>query len=280
MALSNDSSLNRSRQSCPGTPPLPGCKCSIALNPPPDRPDPAIYSQIPRLSSGLDVTWNNPDITLFAPPLLVGGDWQVDRHWFLDHASISVHNLSTTAAAINTLVSVSTGALGIGMPRDPVVTQLLSLAGGETRVIDVPFSFPPAITLDGLDEYAGMALVVDISHPYDADKTNNHGESITGLALINRIDPAGGVVLLLKPISISLGNTTAVPLVYVLTVAPNTVSAQVEPAQVTVAPGATGTAFLRYSLPPAGPVSGAVTILAHDLQGNFIGGLTEMIYSN
>lgn len=281
MPLRDSSSINRSRQSCPGTPSLPGGNCSIVLNPPPDRPDPAIYSQRPRLSAGLEVTWNNQDITLFAAPSFVDGEWQFDSHWFLDHASISIHNLSTTAAAINTIVAVSSGPLGIGMPRNPVVTQLLSLKQGETRTLNIPLGAFVA-RLDVVDGvYAGEALFVDISQAYDADTTNNHGESVTGLALIRRYDATGAlVVLILKPIPISLGNTTAAPLVYVLSLASNTVAAQVNPTQVTVAPGATRTALISYTLPPTGPNATSVTIFAHDLQGNLLGGLTQLIYSD
>jgi hypothetical protein len=260
---------------------LPASRCSIQLNPPPFRPDPAIYTQSQRLAAGLDVTWNNSDITWFKPPVNANGKWQIDIQPAM---SISIHNLSAKAAAINTTVTVSRSALGIGMPRSPVVTQVLSLAAGETRVISVPLLvaaliIPGFIVIDfqtGQEEGTviagteyGAAIFVDISHPYDSDASNNHGESVTSLALL-AIEP--------PPMPIVLGNATAAPLNYVLSLAPNTVSARINPDHVTVAPGATGFTFLSYTLPAIRPFSSSVTILAHDQQGNYIGGFTQFLY--
>ena len=260
---------------------LPASRCSVQLNPPPYRPDPAIYTQSQRLAAGLDVTWNNPDITWFQPPVYANGKWQIDIQPAM---SISIHNLSARAAAVNTTVTVSRSALGIGMPRSPVVTQVLSLAAGEARVISVPLLvaaliIPGFIVIDfqtGQEEGTviagteyGAAIFVDISHPYDSDPANNHGESVTSLARLTIEAP---------PMPILLGNATAAPLDYVLSLAPNTVSARIAPAQVTIAPGATGIAYLAYTLPATRPFSTSITILARDQQGNLIGGFTQFVY--
>jgi hypothetical protein len=259
---------------------LPASRCSIQLNPPPFRPDPAIYTQSQRLAAGLDVTWNNPDITWFQPQVYADSKWQFNMQ---PGMSISIHNLSAKAAAVNTTVSVSRSALGIGMPRSPVVTQVLSLAAGETRVISVPLLIAALIipgfiiidfqTGEETTEIAGTelgaAIFVDISHPYDSDASNNHGESVTSLAFLSIEAP---------PIPILLGNVTAAPLDYVLSLAPNTVTARITPTQVTVAPGATAIAYLSYTLPATRPFSTSVTILARDQQGDLIGGLTQFLY--
>jgi hypothetical protein len=278
---SRDSLFVKSRGSCPGTPSQPGGSCSIIVNPPPYRPDPAIYTQSQRVAAGLDVTWNNPDINWFQPPTYAGGKWQINIQPAM---SISIHNLSAKAAAINTTVNISRSSLGIGMPRSPVVTQVLSLAASETRVISVPslitpFLIPGSIIIDfqtGKEDGAafagtayGTAIFVDVSHPYDSDTSNNHGESITSLAQL---------IFEESPIPIFLGNATAASLNYVLSLAPNTVAAQITPNHVTVAPGATGFADLSYTLPTTRPFSTSVTVLAHDQQGNYMGGFTQCLY--
>lgn len=283
MARTETSARAHHQSWCSGGTRRPAGQCSINITPPPDRPDPAIYSQAPRLSTGLQATWDNPDIALFTPPTYGGGAWQFDGPGMLNPATISIHNLSTSAAAINTRVAVSLGGhAGIGVPRFPVITQLVSLAAGETRALSIPL-FPPYINVDvnGL-RHTGRALFVDISHPYDIDTANNYGEGVIGLALIDRRDPAGAVLVgaTLPAIPISLGNTTGAPLVYVLSVSPNTVGAQISPAQVTVAPGDTGSARLSYTLPAMSPFDTSVTVVARDPQGNLLGGYTQRLYSN
>src|ERR1700743_2413533 len=99
------------KASCACETSLPASRCSIQLNPPPYQPDPAIYTQSQRLAAGLDVTWNNPDITWFQQPVYADSKWQLNMQPAM---SISIHNLSAKAAAINTMVAVSRSALGIG----------------------------------------------------------------------------------------------------------------------------------------------------------------------
>jgi len=281
MATTDSLSRARNRSWCSGTALPPSCQSAIRITPPPDRPNPAIYGQAPRLSAGLQATWDNPDITLFGTPSYGGGAWEFDLAGMVNPASISIHNLSTTAAAINTRVAVSLGYAGIGVSRIPVVTQLLSLAAGETRAISVPL-FPPYINVDinGLRR-SSRALFVEISHPYDADTANNYGEGALNLVLIDRRDAAGAVIVGFGPdIPITLENNTAAPLVHVLSVEPNVVAAQISPAQVTVAAGSIGTAQLSYTLPVTSPFETSVTVIARDLQGNLLGGLTQRLYSN
>ncbi len=221
-------------------------------------------------------------MALFPAPGYGGGVWQFDAPRMLDPVAISIHNLSTSAAAVNTIVAVSIGLYpGIGVPRTPVVRQLLSLAAGETHVLSVPIN-PPFINADvnGL-RHTGRSMFVELSHPYDADTSNNYGESVVSLALIDRRDAAGAVVLGAEPrLPISLGNTTAAPVVYLLSVAPNTVAAQISPAQVTVAPGDSDSVQLSYSLPATSPVDTSVTVVARDPQGNLLGGFTQRLFSN
>lgn len=254
---------------------LPGCACSIAVNPPPNRPDPAIYSQAARVSAGLDAAWDNPDIKVFAPPNYVGGEWLRSEPWLFDRAEVSIHNRSPTVSAINTVVRVTRGRYGIGMQRTPVVTQLLSLGPGDTTKLDLPLgAFHPIYHDNSGHEVriTGHTLFVDITHPYDADVTNNRGESVVGLATIATRLSQG------NDLPIPIGNYTDQPLTYVLSLLPNNVTAQINAPQVTVAPESSQLLYLHCNIPPTKPFSTSITLLAEDLEGHLLGGLTQYLY--
>jgi hypothetical protein len=266
MPIRNNSLMTRATRWCSSAATLPGCKCSIEINPPPNRPDPAIYSQAPRLAAGLDATWNNPDIKWFVPPAYVAGRWQFPTTGFgwqslLDHAEISIHNRSAVAAAINTVVRVSRAPFGIGTKRTPVVTQLVSIAAGQTITFNTPLGAATSEVIRG-----GEALYVDISHPYDADTANNHGESVVSL------QGSGNTY------SIPIGNFTEQPLVYVFSLAPNNVAAQISDTQLTIAPQDQKFVQISFTIPPTRPFETSVTLLAHDLQGKLLGGVTHQLY--
>jgi hypothetical protein len=73
---------------CSRRPGLGVCKPAIAAQPPPDRPDPAIYSQAPLLAAGGTATWDNPDIVLYATPQHTSGGWSIAPQWFLYNALV------------------------------------------------------------------------------------------------------------------------------------------------------------------------------------------------
>ena len=245
---------------------LPGrCRAAITLNPPPNRPDPAIYSQAPVLATAGAATWDNPDIVVYATPQLVGGEWR-ETQWILNNALVSVHNHSMKAAAINTRVDVSYGPVGIGMPKKPLMSQMISLAAGGMQQLSIPI--PPAVLSQ--PEQA-LALFVDLYHPFDSDTTNDHGESSSVITLVGAGIGAGT--------SFDLGNTTNSPITYNLTAEPNTVQADVEFAQVTVAPGATQSVIVAW-IAPSGTTATSFTVIARDGQGNLQGGFTNLLYSS
>jgi len=272
----------RRPSSCIGQPSLGGCQSSIVLSPPPNRPDPATYSQAPLVTANDPVTWASPDVSLYAPPTYDGNSWQFDMNWFLNRALITVRNRSNSVPAVNTVVAVSGSELGIGLPRGPIFTQLVSLAAGEVRQLSVPFEY--TIIDIGSDVGAhgwetGLALFVDISHPYDADTDNNHGECVTALMLRKPLIPGGEVVLFgIDTLAIKLGNTTGSPKNYALSILPNSVSAQVAPAQITVAAGDVQTARLSFTRPLSHGVSTNVTLIARDPGGNLLGGMTVQLF--
>jgi hypothetical protein len=171
--------------------------------------------------------------------------------------------------------------VGIGLARETIATQLISLAPGEVRQLPVPIRYYRAIDLDtdlGAHGFeTGDGLVVDISHPYDAQTDNNHGESIIALIYRRRPVDSGGVPFA-DAIPIALGNPTAAAREYVLSVLPNSISAVVTPSHATVAPGALTHLPLNYVRPTNGGVDANVTIVARDPGGNLIGGMNVHFY--
>lgn len=250
---------------CSRRPDSGGCSPAIDISPPPDRPDPAIYSQEPFLSAASAATWDNPDIVLYAAPQHTGPSWRIAEGWFLDNVKVTVRNRSLTAAAINTRVAVSYGPVGIGMPRTPLTTQLVSLEAAGSRQLIIPL--PPAVLAQ---PEKALALFVDVSHPYDLDATNNHGESISIISLIG----TGGS----GAIPIKLGNSTAAPIAYALSVQPTNVAVSLSTSHVTVAPGATGSVIASYGTLLPTPSQTSFTVVARDALGNLVGGFTSLLF--
>jgi hypothetical protein len=108
-----------------------GCRMTPTV--PPQRPDLATYSQREQISLGHAPTWNCPDITTnnYFP-------WKLLPTFF-----VNVRNLSTVASAINTLVTFSTSAFGIGMTPTPMSSQKLNLGAGQTAALS--FAVPAAL---------------------------------------------------------------------------------------------------------------------------------------
>lgn len=264
--------INRSKR-CLSLPASGGCNCSIGVNPPPNRPDPSIYSQAPLLADGTAATWDNPDIVLYQTPQYTDGQWQMPAGWFLNNVLVTVRNKSQRAAAINTVVAVSYGPCGIGMARTALATQLVSLAGGAAQQLSIPL---PAAVLHPADGRPEAAIFVDLSHPYDLDQMNNHGESISAIELTQPDDDRVGGF---NAVPIRLGNLTANPITYVLTVEPNNVGASLSATNVTVAPGAIGGVVANFGAPGLSPSQGAFTVVARDMLGKLAGGMTYRIYS-
>jgi hypothetical protein len=176
-----------------------------------------------------------------------------------------VRNNSATAAAVNTIVAISYAPMGIGMPRTPLTTLMLSLLAGETRQLSVPL---PAAVLNAPVKSVG--LFVDIAHPYDANLTNDHGANMIGIVLLEA--GRSGVQ------TIALGNTTSSPITYNLSIEPNTIGATLSSTSVTVAPGATGGVGANFPAPANPPGQTEFTVVARDDSGNLLGGFTTALY--
>jgi hypothetical protein len=278
MVNSDRTAVERSRGSCIGPASLGCCQSSITLWPPPNRPDPATYSQTPLVAAGDAVTWASPDVSTYGPPNYDGTQWQFDQSWFSkNQAVVTLRNRSNSVPAINTGVALYGSGVGIGLPRHLITTQLVSLAGGEVRQLTVPLSGFGYEILDPPNGWhTGWALFVEITHPYDADTENNHGEYVSWLVSRPRLGPSQAV-LIPDAIPIQLGNITDSPRDYVLSILPNSVSAQVQPLQLTVAPGTIQDALFTFDR-PSSYGNASVTLIARDLSGNLLGGVTVQLY--
>ena len=133
--------------------------CCVSLEKPPDKPDPAIYTQQEIISQGMMPTWNNPDI--------ITNHWDP---WTLDKIpTATVRNLSGTVGAINVQVTFSYAQFGIGFNRIPVASHVINLPPGGEQTLD--FTLSPAVA-------AGppfLSTWVNIVPSADKRSTNNEG---------------------------------------------------------------------------------------------------------
>src|SRR3989442_793607 len=91
--------------------------CCLSLQVPPDRPDPASYSQEERLAQGLIPTWDSPDMKIY--------DWNPWR--LLPESQVTVRNLSASASAMNASVHFFTSPFGLGTQRTLFSTKIVNL---------------------------------------------------------------------------------------------------------------------------------------------------------
>jgi hypothetical protein len=94
------------------------------------RPDPLIYCQGYLLAQGLGVTWDNPDIQVYAIgpsgelTAISSNDLQADTTYEIQ---ATVHNGSTTAPAIGMPVEFSVLSFGIGTTSTPIGVDTVDL---------------------------------------------------------------------------------------------------------------------------------------------------------
>jgi hypothetical protein len=230
--------------------------------PPPDRPDLAIYSQDEQFASGAAPTWDNPD--------LLTNYWNPFK--LLAEISVTVRNLSPTASAVNGQVSVYISTFGLGMPRQLLSSQALSLPPGQQATLLYPLS---QAILNAAEQRIGT--YVTISHPHDARGINNAGAQLIADAFISVVGRSFGVTF---PVM----NPVAAPQVLTLGVLPNDLNAVISPATRAFAPLEQIMATLTLQVP--GSIHGApgaaarrdATTVARGADGKVIGGLTYVIW--
>ncbi len=197
-------------------------------------------------------TWDNPDmVTNSIKP------WEL-----LPEALISIRNRSATASAVNAMVHLFTSDFGIGMPRDPLSTKVVSLVPSQ----QVQLSFPLSQAILAGDRRVGFHVLIE--HPNDQQPINNRGSHIVSGLYTSE---AGRELHLGVP---SPGTQQTA-----LTVLPNDLTSVV--GTISVPPGAN---TVLTALVPDGvhgtvdsPVRKDITVIGRLPDGTLIDGLTYVI---
>src|SRR5713101_8535728 len=140
----------------------PRASCCVAIKKPPERPDPASYSQEEKLALGQIPSWNSPDITT--------NEWSPFR--LRQEAEVKVRNLSATASAANALIHFYVSQFGIGMNRTFMSSAMVNLSPLQERAILFPFS---QAVLGGSPT---IGVYTKIEHSSDIKLINNTGGQV------------------------------------------------------------------------------------------------------
>lgn len=265
---------------CQASPQQRSCKCAISLNPPPLRPEPAIYSPLYELFLGNPATWDSPDIALFSAPSFSSGQWQFpggpgQPQIFLTNPTAALSNLSDVVA-VNASVTVSCALPAIGAPAMPVATYIATIPSG-TSTASIPIPLTAALQAlaqryPDLPQWTASAnIYVDIYHPYDSNPNDNHGINSSNPQILA---PGGHFTTL--PLSNKIATPTAFNFAII---GPNGIGASLQNARVIVAANTMSEAILNFPAQPSGSNSD-ITVFAKDDNGNSLGGYTKRLYFN
>ena len=234
-----------------------GGSCAIRPPVPPERPDPAIYSQEQLLAGGSSASWDSPDIlTNWWSP------WRL-----MEETKVKVRNLSATAAASNVLVHLLRSGFGIGLSRTLELTRSVSLAPGETTQLLFPL---PQAVLTG-DPKTGVHIAIE--HPTDQDAGNNRGSQVVFGALTSEDGRS-------FQLSFPVRNPVASAQQITLSLLANDLGASVAPAARVFGPLEQIQGQVSFAVPgflhgsSAAPLDREVTIVGRGANGALIDGLT------
>lgn len=237
--------------------------CCVTTRTPPDRPDPATYSQDEQFALGLVPSWNSPDITTnFYSPFTL-----------FKEPEFVVRNLSPTASAVNTLVHVFYSSFGIGFQRAPLSTQVVSLA----PLQQITLKFPLSQAILAGDQRLGVH--VRLEHPHDKNLLNSHASQIIFAVHTSEF---GRNFQVQFPVL----NNSATPRQLALSVLPNDLIATVSPGTRNFAPFEQIQASLNIEVPntlhgaPNAIIEREVTVVGRAPDGSVIDGVTYIVRIN
>jgi hypothetical protein len=235
-----------------------GGSCCVTLANPPDRPDPATYSQDQLLALGEVPSWDSPDIIT-----------NLDIPWTLfPETLVTVRNLSTSVAAVNTQVQVAVAAFGIGTTRTPLSNQLITLGPSASATLEFP------LTQALLHGDQSIGVFVQIYHPNDAVLINSHGAQV--LTGVNTL-AAGRDVSITFPVV----NPTSTAQTISLGVFPNALAATISPGAHAFSPFEQINATLSVSVPPGlHNTTQYATVTGRGADGGLIGAVTLVVFVN
>jgi hypothetical protein len=234
-----------------------GGSCAIRPQVPPERPDPAIYSQPQLLAQGNPASWDSPDIlTNWWSP------WRL-----MEETKVKVRNLSPTAAASNVLVHLLRSGFGIGLPRTSELTMTISLAPGQTTQLLFPL---PQAVLSGDPR---TAVHIEIEHPTDRDPGNNRGSQVV-FGVLTSVDGRN------FDLSFPVRNPSATAQQITLSLLANDLGASVTPGTRVFAPLEQIQAQVHFAVPsflhgsPGASIDREVTVVGRGSNGALIDGIT------
>jgi len=234
----------------------------ITTDKPPKRPDPAIYSQLQRLSQGMTATWNNEDIQVRG---LTG--------FQSDSIEVIVRNKSGECSAVNTLVQVKWALFGIGTVFSSLGSQVIDVGVGIPDYKHV--FFPINGDIRALD--SDVSIQVDISHPHDKDTSNNTGFEAVRMVLTSDEGKS-------PTMNFPVVNTSAVSETITLVVLANDIAATVTPTSRVYAPNEQIQATLSTIIPASIASWGVghnirkeATVVGYDSGGKILGGVTLLV---
>lgn len=268
MQVANDNIANKSRQAPAFCLPTkkkqkPGCCINIGANQPITYPDPAIYSQAEQLSLGNIPNWDNPDI--------VTNNWSPFR--LMSESQITVHNLSSSASAINTLVHLYTSPFGIGTAKTLLTSRVVNIAPGSQVQLNYPL---PQNILAG-DQRIGVH--VKIEHPSDNNYMNNEGSQVHDGSYTTE---SGRNFTLSIPVVNNSNFTRQI----LLSIMPTDLIATITNANHNFAPYEQIIAQLHIEVPgflvgtPAAVIERALTVVGRLTNGELVGGATKLLRIN
>lgn len=240
-----------------------GCCINIGANNPVKYPDPAIYSQTEQLTLGNIPNWDNPDI--------ITNNWSPFR--LMNESKVTVHNLSVSASAINTLVHFYTSPFGIGTAKTLLASKVINLAPGSAVELNYPL---PQNVLAG-DQRIGVH--VKIEHPSDNNYYNNEGSQVHDGSYTTE---CGRDFILSIPVVNNSNFTRQI----LLAIMPTDLIATISNANHNFGPYEQIIAQLHIKIPgflvgtPATVIDRAVTVVGRLTGGELIGGATKLLRIN
>lgn len=258
-----DSQLLASRSSvsrCRPQRKKPRTSCCVTIEKPPERPDPASYSQEEKLALGQIPSWNSPDITT--------NNWSPFK--LKPEAEVKVRNLSTTASAVNALVHFYVSQFGIGMARSLMSSTMVNLSPSQEQTLLFPFS---QAVLSGSPT---IGVYTKIEHSSDIKLINNNGGQVHHGVMTSE---SGRNFTFQFPVVNAQNAASQVT----LSVMPNVLSGTVSPASKNCAPWEQFMATVTFHVPgsihgtPAAYVEKEVTVVGRFGNGALIGGVTYVV---
>lgn len=230
-------------------------------------PDPAIYDQQLIASTGELPTFNSPDIeTVSVWPLAP-----------IEKLTATVRNLAIDASALRTRVDISWSPWGIGMPRAAIASSFIDLSRAGFGGSQATLVWTTPMELKDAGRYG---IFVQVSHPFDRDRTNNESEqSVDGFQTSDGrsktfIVPVRNPTAMAQTITLIAGPTPVMPWVVIT------------PATFTLNPGAQQDVMIHVNVPSAIPASPSGTLISASIDvlarigGAYLGGVSILVLLN